>query len=167
MILRHSIYTRGFTKFGIKVLWRLQFLEYLRTLRLKQKTRTKIEVVLSLPCWLSQLNWDSQQITNLVKPLTYLLNLLTVQYAHNTDIFLYHLFIKINHITYWKNCISSIQSFASITFNFSKASAFLTKTNDILFASRCTTAWWNKDRPFAHLSTKKLQKIWIFVSSLM
>ena len=75
---------------------------------------------------------------------------------HTIQTFLYQLFIKINHITYWKNCISSIQSFASITFNFSKASAFLTKTNDILFASRCTTAWWNKDRPFAHLSTKKL-----------
>ena len=31
----HSIYIRGFTKFGIKVLWRLKFLEYLRTLSLK------------------------------------------------------------------------------------------------------------------------------------
>ena len=51
----HYIYIRGFTKFGIKVLWRLQFLKYLRTLRLKfQKARIKIEVVLSLPCWLSQ-----------------------------------------------------------------------------------------------------------------
>ena len=49
------MYIRGFTKFDIKVLWRLQFLEYLRTLRLKfQKARIKIEVVLSLPCWLSQ-----------------------------------------------------------------------------------------------------------------
>ena len=49
------IYIRGFTKFDIKVLWRLQVLEYLRTLSLKfQKARTKIEVVLSLPCWLSQ-----------------------------------------------------------------------------------------------------------------
>ena len=47
---------------GIKVLWRLQLLEYLRTLSLKfQKARTKIEVVLSLPCWLSQFSWDSQQ----------------------------------------------------------------------------------------------------------
>ena len=56
------MYVRGFTKFGIKVLWRLQFLEYLRTLSLKfQKARTKFEVVLTLPCWLSQLNWDSQQ----------------------------------------------------------------------------------------------------------
>ena len=45
----------------IKVLRRLQILEYLRTLCLKfQKARTKIEVVLSLPCWLAQLNWDSQ-----------------------------------------------------------------------------------------------------------
>ena len=26
-----------------------------------QKTRTKIEVFLALPCWLSQLNWESQQ----------------------------------------------------------------------------------------------------------
>ena len=26
----HYIYIRGFTKFGIKVLWRLQFLEYLK-----------------------------------------------------------------------------------------------------------------------------------------
>ena len=44
------IYIRGFTKFGIKVLLRLQFLEYLRTLSLKfQKARTKIEVVLILP----------------------------------------------------------------------------------------------------------------------
>ena len=46
---------RGFIKFGIKVLWRLQVPEYLRTLHLKfQKAQTKIEVVLSLPCWLSQ-----------------------------------------------------------------------------------------------------------------
>ena len=38
-----------------KELWRLQFFEYLRTLSLKfQKGRTKIEVVLGLPCWLSQ-----------------------------------------------------------------------------------------------------------------
>ena len=29
------IHIRGFTKFGIKVLWRVQFLEYLRTLSLK------------------------------------------------------------------------------------------------------------------------------------
>ena len=56
------LYIRGFTKFGIKVAWRLQFLEYLRTLSLKfQKTLTKIEVVLALPCWLSQFSWDSQQ----------------------------------------------------------------------------------------------------------
>ena len=55
-------YIRGFTKFGIKVAWRLQFLEYLRALSLKfQKARTKIEVVLALPCWLSQFSWDSQQ----------------------------------------------------------------------------------------------------------
>ena len=58
------MYNRGFsfTKFGIKVLWRLQFLEYLRTLSLKfQKAWTKIEVVLALPCWLSQLTWEGQQ----------------------------------------------------------------------------------------------------------
>ena len=47
---------------GIKVLWRLQFLECLRTSSLKfQKARTKTEVVLSLPSWLSQFSWDSQQ----------------------------------------------------------------------------------------------------------
>ena len=40
---------------GIKVLWRLQFLKYLRTLSLKfQKAWIKIEVVLTLHCWLSQ-----------------------------------------------------------------------------------------------------------------
>jgi hypothetical protein len=56
----NPMYIRGFTKFGIKVLWRLQVLEYLRTLHLKfQKARTKIEVVLSLLCWLSAklLSW--------------------------------------------------------------------------------------------------------------
>ena len=42
--------------------WSLQFLGYLRTLSLKfQKARTKIEVFQSLPCWLSQFSWDSQQ----------------------------------------------------------------------------------------------------------
>ena len=45
-----------------KVYWSLQFLGYSRTLSLKfQKAGTKIEVVLSLPSWLSQLNWDSYQ----------------------------------------------------------------------------------------------------------
>ena len=65
------MYFRGFTKFGIKVFWRLQFLEYLRTLRLKfQKARTKIEVVLSLPCWLSQFSfWNVEH-----KVLKYLWN---------------------------------------------------------------------------------------------
>ena len=44
------MYIRSFNKFGIKVLWRLQFLEYLRTLCLKfQKARTKIEVVWVCP----------------------------------------------------------------------------------------------------------------------
>ena len=58
----NSTCCRGFTKFGIKVLLRLQVLVYLRTLHLKfRKAWTKIEVVLSLPCWLSQLNWDSQK----------------------------------------------------------------------------------------------------------
>ena len=37
--------SRGFTKFGIKVLWRLQFLEYLRTLSLKfQKAWIKLKL---------------------------------------------------------------------------------------------------------------------------
>ena len=54
-LFERYIIIRGFTKFGIKVSRRLQFLEYLRTLHLKfQKARTKTEVVLSLPCWLSQ-----------------------------------------------------------------------------------------------------------------
>ena len=56
------MYVRGCQKFGIKEYWRLQFLGYLRTLSLTfQKTRTKIEFVLTLPCLLSHLNWDSQQ----------------------------------------------------------------------------------------------------------
>ena len=56
-LFERYIIIRGFTKFGIKVSRRLQFLEYLRTLHLKfQKARTKTEVVLSLPCWLAQLN---------------------------------------------------------------------------------------------------------------
>jgi hypothetical protein len=51
-----STYIRVIQKFGIKVYWRLQFSEYLGTLSLKfQKARTKTEVVLSLPSWLSQL----------------------------------------------------------------------------------------------------------------
>ena len=58
-------YIRWFKIFrheGIKVLWRLQFMEYLRNLHLKfQKARTKTEVFLSLPSWLSQFSWDSQQ----------------------------------------------------------------------------------------------------------
>ena len=40
----YSMYIRGFTKFGIKVAWSLQFLGYLRTLSLKfQKARTKMK----------------------------------------------------------------------------------------------------------------------------
>ena len=58
---------RGFTKFGIKVLWSIQFLGYLRTLSLKfQKAQTKIVVVLSLP-WNCSLH--NTLIPNLVKPL--------------------------------------------------------------------------------------------------
>ena len=58
-----AVRTLGDTGFfrlqGIKVLWRLLFLGYLRTLSLKfQKDRTKIEVVLSLPCWLSQFSFN-------------------------------------------------------------------------------------------------------------
>ena len=46
----YSMYIRGFTKFDIKVLCRLQFLQYLRTLSLKfQKARTKIGDFLGLP----------------------------------------------------------------------------------------------------------------------
>ena len=56
------MYIRGYAKFGIKVAWSLQFIGYLRTLRLKfQKARTKIGVFLGLPSWLSQFSWDSQQ----------------------------------------------------------------------------------------------------------
>ena len=48
--------------FEITVVCGLKFYWYLRTLSLKfQKARTKIEIFLSLPCWLSQLNWDSQK----------------------------------------------------------------------------------------------------------
>ena len=63
-IQKLCMYIRWFRTFldfkvHIKVLWRLQFLEYSRTLSLKfQKARTKIEVILSLPCWLSQFSWD-------------------------------------------------------------------------------------------------------------
>ena len=56
------MFIRGFTKFEITVACGLKFHWFLRTLNLKfQKARTKIDVFLSLPCWLSQLNWDSQQ----------------------------------------------------------------------------------------------------------
>ena len=61
------VYSLGDTGFfrlqGIKILWKLQSLRYLRTLSLKfQKARTKIEVLLTLPCWLSQFSWDSQLV---------------------------------------------------------------------------------------------------------
>ena len=36
---------------GIKIYWLIQFLGYLKTLNLKQKARTKIEVVLTLQFW--------------------------------------------------------------------------------------------------------------------
>jgi hypothetical protein len=50
-----SMYIRGFTNFEITVACGLEFHWYLRTLSLKfQNARTKIEVRLSLPCWLSQ-----------------------------------------------------------------------------------------------------------------
>ena len=47
----------GFTKFYIKMACCLKFRWYLRTLSLKfrkARTKTKIEVFLSLPCWVSQ-----------------------------------------------------------------------------------------------------------------
>ena len=41
---------------------------YLRTLSLKfQKTRTKIEVVLTLPCWLSQFSLEMQGVMPLAQ----------------------------------------------------------------------------------------------------
>ena len=42
-ILTNSVLSRRFGKYSFQKAW------------------TKIEVVLTLPCWLSQLNWDSQQ----------------------------------------------------------------------------------------------------------
>ena len=48
--------------FEITVACGLKFHGYLKTLSLKiQKARTKIEVFLTLPCWLFHLNWESQQ----------------------------------------------------------------------------------------------------------
>ena len=49
-LLLYTLGDSGFFRLqGIKVLWRLRFLEYLRTLSLKfQKAQTEIEVVLSL-----------------------------------------------------------------------------------------------------------------------
>ena len=63
LVILCKIGVSGFFRLqGIKVLWGLQFLEYLRTLSFKfQKATSKIEVVLALPCWLSQFSWDSQQ----------------------------------------------------------------------------------------------------------
>ena len=58
----HSMYSRGYHTFSTKIYWLIKFVEYLRTLSLKfRKAVTKIEVVLTLPCWLFQLNWDSLQ----------------------------------------------------------------------------------------------------------
>jgi hypothetical protein len=56
---KHKVYEFGDTGFfrlqGMKVLWSPQFLGYLRTLSFKfQKATSKIEVVLSLTCRLSQ-----------------------------------------------------------------------------------------------------------------
>ena len=62
-------FIRGFTKFGIKVLWRLKFLDYLSPLTLKfQKARTKIKVVLTLPCWLSQLSSNAPETVDFTIP---------------------------------------------------------------------------------------------------
>ena len=90
----YSDYTLGDTGFvrlqGIKVLWRLQLLEYFRTLKLKfQKARTKIDVgrlrttsTLVRAFWNFKLevlkyprncSLQSTLIPNLVKPLLYLL----------------------------------------------------------------------------------------------
>ena len=53
---------------GIKIYWLIQFLGYLRTLSLKfQKARTKIEVVLTLHCWLSQLQGRPRTTSILVR----------------------------------------------------------------------------------------------------
>ena len=58
-MVRQNMYTRGCHTFATKIYLLIQFLEYLRTLSLKfQKARTKIEVVLALPCWLSQFNFN-------------------------------------------------------------------------------------------------------------
>ena len=63
---------------GIKIYWLIQFLEYLRTLSLKfQKARTKIEVVLALPSWLSQAQ------LNLVAKVWHPLNIYTVTVSEN------------------------------------------------------------------------------------
>ena len=59
------MYIRGFTKFGIKVLWRLEFLEYLRTLSLKFK-------VLKYP---RNGSLHNTLIPNLVKPLMYIVHM--------------------------------------------------------------------------------------------
>ena len=88
-----GMYTRGCHTSATKIYWLIQILGYLRTLSLKfQKARTKIEVVLTLPCWLSQFSWafwnfklkvlkyprnsrlHATLIPNLVKPLTYILS---------------------------------------------------------------------------------------------
>ena len=51
-----------FLTFSIKLAWNLEFLGYWRTLSLKfQKAMTKTKVFLTLPCWLLQFRWDSQQ----------------------------------------------------------------------------------------------------------
>ena len=57
-------------KFESTVACGLKFHWYFRTLGLKfQKARTKIEVFLALPCWLSQFSWDRKTSILLVASL--------------------------------------------------------------------------------------------------
>ena len=67
-----KIYVRDFTKFQITVGCGLQFHWFLRTLSLKfQTARTKIEVCLSLPCWLSQLNREFTVLPKIIIIISY------------------------------------------------------------------------------------------------
>ena len=100
LVWRCTMYIRGFTKFGIKILWRLQFLEYLRTLRLKfqfswdsQQGRLRTTSILVRAFWNFKLkvlkyskncSLHNTLIPNLVKPLMYLHN----SYNGFTKIFL-------------------------------------------------------------------------------
>ena len=77
-----NMFIRGFTKFGIKVAWRLQFLEYLRTLSLKfQKATSKIEVLLALPCWLSQ--FSRARTTSILLVAFWNFKLMVLKYPRN------------------------------------------------------------------------------------